>query len=277
MKTLGKETEVIEKACEFITQSDTLPTLKEVAAYVHLSPAYFHRLFTRGLGITPRDFADATRQKRFRDALKSGDSIAQAIYSAGYGSTSRVYEFAYRHLGMTPRQYEKGGACQRVWFTIVKCPLGQLLVAATAKGICFVNIHESVQELQKTLKEEFPAAEIIEKNEKLKTWTQALIDYLSGEKPWPLIPYDIQATAFQRKVWDWLRTVPPGTTYNYSEAAKAIGNPKATRAVARACATNPAALVIPCHRIVPKAGGVGGYRWHPKRKEKLLKIEKAAI
>ena len=161
-----------------------------------------------------------------------------------------------------------------VAYTITDSPLGYLLIAATGKGICCVRFGESQKKLEAELKEEFQAAEFVPNDKNFQKWTQALVDYLAGEKPWPLLPYDVQATAFQKLVWEWLRQVPPGETYSYSEAAKAIGSPKAARAVARACATNPVALVIPCHRIVPKSGGLGGYYWGPERKQKLLTLEK---
>ena len=158
-------------------------------------------------------------------------------------------------------------------YTITNSPLGYLLMAATKKGICSVRLGDSKKKLEIELKIEFKTAELVQNNENLRKWLKALMGYLSGRESWPRLPHDVQATAFQRRVWKWLRTIPPGKTYNYAAAAKAIGQPTAARAVARACATNPVALVIPCHRIVPKAGGVGGYRWSPDRKQKLLKLE----
>lgn len=158
-------------------------------------------------------------------------------------------------------------------YTVTKSPLGYLLLAATAKGICAVRLAKNKNKLKRELKKEFEAAEFIPDHPSLQKWVQALIDYLAGHQPWPLLPYDVLATAFQRRVWEWLRTIPSGMTYNYAEAAKAIGQPSAVRAVARACATNPIALVIPCHRIVPKSGGVGRYRWHSNRKRQLLELE----
>lgn len=158
-------------------------------------------------------------------------------------------------------------------YTITHSLLGYLLVAATEKGICSVRLGSDKKKLESELKREFAAAELKPHDKHLRKWVQALIDYLAGYKPWPLLPYDIRATAFQRRVWEWLRTIPSGKTYQYAEAAKAIGQPKAVRAIARACASNPVTLIIPCHRIVPKAGGIGGYRWHPSRKQKLLNLE----
>ena len=156
-------------------------------------------------------------------------------------------------------------------YLIANSPLGYLLTAATEKGICSARLGKNKNALQKELKKKFNAARLVKTDKNLKQWLPALIDYLAGHKPWPVLPYDVKATAFQRRVWEFLRTIPSGTTYNYSAAAKAIGRPSAARAVARACAANPVALVIPCHRIIPKSGGVGGYRWDPNRKKKLLK------
>ena len=256
-----------------IEETEDLPTLSNVAQHVALSPAYFQKIFTRALGISPRHYADAIRFKRLRRQLQMGDNISRALYDAGFGASSRLYEFAGRYLGMTPKMYQGKGRGSVINYTIIDSPLGCLLVAATAKGICSVRLGDHKKQLERELKKEFAAAQFRENDKHLREWVQALINYLSGHKPWPLLPFDVQATAFQRRVWDWLRTIPSGRTYNYSDAAKAIGQPTAARAVARACATNPIALVIPCHRIVPKSGGIGGYRWSPKRKQQLLKLE----
>ena len=157
---------------------------------------------------------------------------------------------------------------------IAASPLGHLLLAATEKGICAVRLGDDRKKLEAGLRKEFGAARLTRNGRHSRRWAQALADYLAGRRPWPLLPYDVRATAFQKSVWDWLRTIPSGTTHSYSEAAKAIGRPKAARAVARACAANPVALVAPCHRILPKSGEVGGYRWHPRRKARLLRLEK---
>ena len=175
---------------------------------------------------------------------------------------------------MTPKTYQKKGRGVTIVYTITNSPLGYLLAAATAKGICAVGLGDDKKKLEQGLKNEFKAAKLKKNDPHLHKWNQALIDYLSGHKPWPRLPYDVRATAFQKRVWEWLRSIPSGTAYSYSEAAMAIGNPAACRAVAGACAANPVALVIPCHRIVPQAGGIGGYRWHSNRKRQLLKLER---
>ena len=266
---------VVIAACRYIDSCETLPGLQEVADYIGYSPAHFQRLFTRMFGLSPRGYADAARQERFRTALRTQTNVAAAQYEAGFGSSSRVYEFAAQKLGMTPGAYSRKGRDQRISYAVVNSPLGAVLVALTAKGICAVRIGENPEALAENLRNEFSAAELVEGQEPFKDWLQALVNYLAGTGPWPLLPYDVRATAFQRKVWDYLRRIPAGETRTYSEAALALGKPGAARAVARACATNPVALVVPCHRIVPKAGGAGGFRWGSARKEALLKLEKS--
>lgn len=261
------------KICRYMESCDYIPTLEELSRQVHVSPFHLQREFKKVLGITPRNYADALRQLRLKKALKTGDDIALATYDAGYGSSSRLYEKSSRFLGMTPKAYKQHGKGQKIYYSVVKSPLGLLLLAATKKGICAVRIGDSHKDLVDELKIEFKNADMNETNSKLSEWQQLLIDYLAGSTPWPKLPFDVKATAFQRKVWDHLRTIPEGHTVHYSELASAIGQPKATRAVGRACATNPVAIVIPCHRVVPKTGGVGGYRWSSDRKKKLLAME----
>ena len=261
------------KVCRHIESCDYIPTLEELSHQVDLSSYHLQREFKKVLGISPRNYADAHRQLRFKKALKNGDDIALATYDAGYGSSSRLYEKSSRFLGMTPKAYKQHGKGQKIFYVVVKCPLGLLLLAATPKGICSVRIGRSKKDLVDGLRGEFMDADTNEANTELSEWSQLLIDYLAGSTPWPKLPFDVRATAFQRKVWDHLRTIPEGQTVHYSKIATAIGQPKAARAVARACATNPVAIVIPCHRVVPKAGGIGGYRWGPERKKKLLALE----
>ncbi|NNK84967.1 MAG: methylated-DNA--[protein]-cysteine S-methyltransferase [Desulfobacterales bacterium] len=269
----GIESKVL-RVCHYIESCDYIPTLEELSQQINLSSFHLQRVFKKTLGITPRNYADAHRQLRFKKALKTGDNIALATYDAGYGSSSRLYENSSRFLGMTPKAYKQHGKGQKIYYSVVNCPLGLLLLAATKKGICAVRIGDSQEDLVNELKNEFKNAIILETSSELSEWPQTLINYLSGNTPWPKLPYDVKATSFQRMVWDHLRSIPEGQTMHYSEVASAIGRPKATRAVARACATNPVALVIPCHRVVPKTGGTGGYRWGSDRKTKLLAMEK---
>ena len=261
------------EVCRYIESCDYIPTLEELSLRVDSSPYHMQRVFKKMLGITPKNYADAHRQLRFKKALKTGGEIAFASYDAGYGSSSRLYEKSSRFLGMTPKAYKQHGKGQKISCSVIKSPLGLLLLAATNKGICAVRIGDSEKDLVAELKNEFKNADIQKTNSEMSKWPQMLINFLAGSIPWPKLPYDVQATAFQRKIWDHLRTIPEGQTINYSEIASAIGQPKASRAVARACAANPVAIVIPCHRVVPKTGGTGGYRWGPERKAKLLALE----
>ena len=226
---------MIKSACAFIAIQKTTPKLQQVAGHVGLSANYFQQLFSEVLGISPRNYSNSHRQQRFRALLWQGDDISSAIYEAGFSASSRVYEFANRYLGMTPRAYQQGGKDYRIWFTVVSCNLGMLLIAATPRGICSVRLGDDESTLRAELGREFYAANLIESGKPFNDWTQVLVNYLSRKSPWPTLPYDLQATAFQRKVWDWLRTIPAGETYNYSDVAKAIGQPSAARAVARAC------------------------------------------
>jgi AraC family transcriptional regulator of adaptative response/methylated-DNA-[protein]-cysteine methyltransferase len=226
------------------------------------------------MGITPRQYADACRLNQFKTHVREGEPVTSAMYGAGYGSSSRLYERAPTQLGMTPATYRRGGRGMRINYTIVECSLGRLLVARTEKGICAVSLGESDNALEAMLTREYPAAEIHCDNATLGEWVSALLDYLNGQQPHLDLPLDIQATAFQWRVWEALRAIPYGSTRSYSEIARAIGQPTATRAVARACATNPAAMVIPCHRVVREDGHLGGYRWGIERKQALLERER---
>src|SRR5437764_1449590 len=223
-----------------------------------------HRLlctFPRVLGVSPRQYRDARRLERFKTELRSRRRVSPALYEAGYGSTSRVYERAHAQLGMTPATYSRGGKGVRVAFTVAPCPLGRLLVATTERGICRVSLGGDAAALEAGLRAEFPAARIRRDRSGLAASVGAIVRYLEGRTQHLDLPLDVRATAFQRRVWEALRRIPYGRTRSYAEIARAIGAPSATRAVARACATNPVALVIPCHRVVRAGGGLGGYRW----------------
>ena len=240
-------------------------------------PRRLARAFKRILGITPRAYAEARRVARFKQELKRRKQVSPALYEAGYGSTSRVYERTHEQLGMTPATYARGGAGLEVVFVTVPTALGRLLVAATDRGVCRVMLGDIAAKLEADLRAEFDAAHVREeKGGKLEGYVAAILSYLEGTEPHLDLPLDIRATAFQRRVWQELRHIPFGETRTYAEVAKAIGQPQATRAVARACATNPAALVIPCHRVVRADGKVDGYRWGLERKKTLLEMEKNA-
>src|SRR2546422_2249144 len=215
----------------------------------------------------------ARRLSRFTAHLKERKRVSPATYAAGYSSSSRVYERAAAQLGMTPATYARGGRGMVIAFAAVPCPLGTLLVAATPRGICRVSLGHGAPELEAELRGEFPGAEIQRDRGDLGRWVAAILRYLDGREPHLDLPLDIRATAFQRQVWEALRKIPYGRTRSYAEVARAIGRPRATRAVARACASNPAALVIPCHRVVKSNGDLGGYRWGMERKQALLRQE----
>src|SRR5216117_3705402 len=229
------------------------------------------RAFKRVLGITPRAYAEARRVSRFKQELKRRKHVSPALYEAGYSSTSRVYEHAHEQLGMTPATYARGGAGIGIAYVTVATSLGRLLVAATERGVCRVMLGDTAEALEADLLSEFPTARVVEdQSGKLAGWVGAILAYLDGREPHLDLPLDIRATAFQRRVWQELQRIPFGKTRSYGEVARRIGQPNATRAVARACATNPAALIIPCHRVVREDGALGGYRWGVERKEALL-------
>lgn len=265
----------IRAACAHIDTRDGQGiTLADLAAAVGLSPWHLQRLFKRAMGVSPRDYADARRTRRFRDELKNGESVAGATYGAGYGSSSRVYEQAQAQLGMTPASYAKGGKGARIIYAIVDSALGRLLVAATAHGVCFLSLGEADAPMIAALHDEFPKAASIAPDEAaIAPAVDAVLRHLAGETPHVDLPLDVRATAFQRRVWQELIAIPPGETRSYSEIAESLGNPRGQRAVGRACATNPVSIVIPCHRALREDGGLGGYRWGMRRKQALLQRE----
>ncbi|HEY7347080.1 MAG TPA: bifunctional DNA-binding transcriptional regulator/O6-methylguanine-DNA methyltransferase Ada [Ktedonobacterales bacterium] len=273
----NEQVELVHQACRAIeAHLDDDLSLASLGAQLHISPHHLQRSFKRIVGITPRQYAETCRLGRFKSRLREGETVTSAMYEAGYSSSSRLYERAPAHLGMTPTAYRKGGLGMNIVYTIVDSPLGRLLVAATERGICGVSLGDSDATLEAALRHEYPAAQIQRDEAGLKEWAPAFLSYLNGRQPDLSLPVDVQATAFQWQVWEALRAIPSGSTRSYSEVAQAIGHPRATRAVARACATNPVALVIPCHRVVRQDGHPGGYRWGIARKQQLLEQEKAA-
>ncbi|MDJ0952021.1 MAG: methylated-DNA--[protein]-cysteine S-methyltransferase [Alphaproteobacteria bacterium] len=273
--TNAKHVALVRRVCDYIEAKDGEPvTLAELARHVEMSPWHLQRLFKKVTGVSPRDFADAKRSARFRDKLRNGESIAGATYGAGYGSSSRVYERAHRQLGMTPASYAKGGEGAKIAYTIVDSPLGRLLVAATGKGVCFTSLGEGDETLHRALEAEYPKAlSITRDDEGLAPAVEAIVAYLIGETPHLDMPLDVRSTAFQRRVWNELIAIPVGETRTYKEIAAAVGAPKAQRAIGRACATNPVAMLVPCHRVLRENGELGGYRWGTERKGKLLETE----
>jgi AraC family transcriptional regulator of adaptative response/methylated-DNA-[protein]-cysteine methyltransferase len=272
---MNTQIDQIQRACEIIQANpEERHTLGALAGRVGLSRFHFQRAFTQVVGISPRAFAEACRLGQVKTALKKGERVTPAIYDAGYGSSSRLYERAGTALGMTPATYRKGAPGIEIDFTIADSPLGRLLLAATTRGVCRVMIGEHDRALEKDLREEYPHA-IVRRNDRiLSAQVRSLLEHLRGKSPHVELPLDVRATAFQWRVWRQLQAIPYGETRTYREVAAAIGKPTATRAVARACATNPVALLIPCHRVIGTDGSLRGYRWGVERKEKLLAQER---
>jgi AraC family transcriptional regulator of adaptative response/methylated-DNA-[protein]-cysteine methyltransferase len=266
--------EKIQRACVYLANVEGQPSLTVLARRIGGSPYHLQRNFKRILGVTPREFADAARLKKMKRQLRAGIDVTSAVLDAGYGSSSRFYERAAKRLGMTPSQYKRGAADSQISYTVVASPLGKLLVAATDRGVCAIQLGEREDDLARSLASEYPAATIRKDQGALAKWTKDVLDHLGGRLPRLDLPLDLRATAFQWQVWKALSAIPRGETRSYADVASAIGRPGAVRAVARACAANPVALAIPCHRVVPRAGGVGGYRWGSERKRKLLERER---
>ena len=264
----------MREVCRAIdAQPDAPARLAALSERAGTTPHRLLRAFRAVLGLSPRQYRDERRLDRFKIQLKRRKQVSPALYEAGYGSTSRVYERAHAQLGMTPATYGRGGAGTRIAFAVVPCALGRLLVAATARGICRISLGDDADALERGLAAEFPAATIARDDDTLRHWVAEITAHLDGRQPTLELPLDVRATAFQRRVWEALRKIPYGSTRSYSEVARAVGNAKATRAVARACAANPVAIVVPCHRVVREDGDLGGYRWGVQRKGALLKQE----
>lgn len=270
------QAQLIRSICRHIEQHLDEPiTLTELGRVFRQSPFHLQRKFKQVLGITPRAYADSCRMKRLKQNLREGHEVTRALYDAGYGSSSRLYERTASHLGMTPGKYRGGAIATQVRYTCTDSPLGRMLIAATEKGICSIQFANSDEELELGLKRELPFAIRRREDAALSRWKEALMKTIRGQKLSDVLPLDIRATAFQRKVWEHLQSIPRGETRSYSEVAQAIASPTSIRAVARACATNPVAVAIPCHRVVRSDGNLAGYRWGVRRKKKLLQMEAA--
>jgi AraC family transcriptional regulator of adaptative response/methylated-DNA-[protein]-cysteine methyltransferase len=273
-REVSKHAMMAARVCRLIEANLEEPlSLSALGEKVGVSPFHLQRIFKRAIGVSPRAYADACRFRAFKKQLKQGPSATAAVYAAGYGSSSRAYERTASRLGMTPTRYRQGGQQTRIYYLTTKCVFGNMLVAATDKGICKISFGDSAVNLESSLREEFPAANVHRGGAKLQSWTRSILRHLNGHRPRLDLPLDIRATAFQSRVWTALRSIPYGETRSYKQIAQAVGRPKAIRAVARACATNPAALLIPCHRVVRENGDLAGYRWGLKRKRYLLTKE----
>jgi AraC family transcriptional regulator of adaptative response/methylated-DNA-[protein]-cysteine methyltransferase len=260
-----------------LESNDSAPlTLAALSAPVGMSSHQLARAFRSVMGITPRQYADALRMRRLKSRLRKGDDVTTALYDAGFGSSSRLYERAPSQLGMTPATYRQGGAGMQINYTIVDSPLGRLLVAATSRGVSALYFGESDANLAAALKKEYPRAELGRDRNGLEASVGKILAHLRGREPHLDLPTDVQATAFQRRVWEELRRIPYGVTRTYSQVARSIGRPTAIRAVARACATNPVSVIVPCHRVVREDGNLAGYRWGLDRKRTLIAHEAAS-
>lgn len=261
--------------CRFIEQHLDEPlTLERLGKEFRQSPFHLQRRFKAVLGITPREYADSCRMRMLKRNLQAGDSVTRAMYDAGYGSSSRLYERTASQLGMTPDKYRRGAIAAAIRYTCADSPLGRMLIAATERGICTIQFARSDGELIEGLKREFPFATRKSDQAGLQSWVDSLLKHMRGKALDSSLPLDIRATAFQRRVWTYLQSIPFGATRSYSQVAQAIGQPSACRAVARSCATNPVAVAIPCHRVVREDGSMGGYRWGIERKKALLEMER---
>lgn len=281
----GNQSDGVKAICRFIEQHLDEPlTLDRLGEEFRQSPFHLQRRFKAALGITPREYADSCRLRLLKRNLQAGESVTSAMYGAGYGSSSRLYERTASQLGMTPDKYRRGAIAAAIRYTCADSPLGRMLIAATDRGICAIQFARTDGELMEGLKREFPFAVRKPDDGGLKAWVKTLIESMRGRmsgKNHPSfqhdsLPLDIRATAFQRRVWTYLQSIPFGETASYRKVAKGIGRPTAARAVARACATNPVAVAIPCHRVVREDGSMGGYRWGIERKKTLLEIEQRA-
>lgn len=268
--------QMVRRVCRYLDAHWEEPlNLRTLAAATGASRHELLRTFKKVVGISPREYQDALRLRRVKSQLRAGGDITGALYEAGYGSSSRLYERADAHLGMTPAAYRKGGKGMKIGYTIVNCTLGRMLVGATDRGVSAVSFGDSDEKLVRALREEYPNAAIHPEPNGLKRWVAAIVRHLERSGSASLdLPLDIRGTAFQRRVWKELQKIPRGETRSYTDVARRIRRPRAARAVARACATNPVSVVVPCHRVVRSDGSLGGYRWGLERKARLLERER---
>lgn len=272
--------ERIEEVCRYIeAHSDVSLTSDTLAKKARLSLYHFQRSFKAVVGVTPRQYLEAARLKNLKSGLRTSKDVTEAVYGAGFGSSSRVYERADTRLGMTPRQYRQGGRDVAITYVSLNSPVGLMMVGATDRGLCFVQFGETPEALLAQLHREYPAAAIepmrLPYPPEFQKWTDALMAHLSGAQPHLDLPLDIRATAFQMRVWNYLQSIPYGEVQSYREVAEGIGQPGAARAVARACSSNSVAVVIPCHRVIRGNGDLGGYRWGLAVKRALIDRERA--
>ncbi len=273
---ISAATALVQKSAALLAQSsEESPRLGAIAKQLGTSTNRLRRAFVQVTGLSPRDLAEALRLKRFKKLLRQGTRITDALYETGYGSSSRVYERSNAQLGMTPATYQKGGKGMKLGYTMANAKLGKVLVAATERGVSAVYLGDSEAKLLAELRDEFPKAELAPARGGLEKFVKEIVSRTEGHPPRQELPLDLLATAFQRRVWQELQRIPLGKTRTYAQVARALGRPAASRAVARACATNPVSIVVPCHRVIRGDGNLAGYRWGIERKQQLLKTEQA--
>lgn len=272
-ETVNSQTKIVLRACQILEIEEQV-SLKNLSTELNLSAAYLQKMFKEIIGVSPKKYAEIKRLEKFKTELKEGQDVISAMYEAGFNSSSRLYENVSEKLGMTPKIYAKGGKTMKINYTIIDCDLGKLLIARTSKGICAVTFGGDEKTLAENLYKEYSNAEIEENNVNLKDYVEAILANLNGTNKMLDLPLDLQATAFQMRVWMALRKIPYGETVSYQDIAEKLGNKNAVRAVATACASNRVALVIPCHRVVGKNGNLSGYRWGIERKKQILEKEK---
>jgi AraC family transcriptional regulator of adaptative response/methylated-DNA-[protein]-cysteine methyltransferase len=259
--------------------NDEKITLERLGDVAEMSPYHLQRKFKQALGLSPAQYIRAQKSERMKTELKRGETVSRASFGAGYSSSSRVYEDAATHLGMTPAKYKRGGEGTQIEYVIVPTSLGQLLVGATDRGVCAVTLGDDARVLEDALDEEYPAAirsRATDPSSPISAWVKAVVATVEGATVSSEIPLDVQASAFQWRVWRELQKIPFGETRSYAEIANAIGSPTAVRAVATAIANNRVAVIIPCHRVIRQSGDLGGYRWGIERKQRLIAKEQAA-
>jgi AraC family transcriptional regulator, regulatory protein of adaptative response / methylated-DNA-[protein]-cysteine methyltransferase len=265
---------IVEKACRLIEEAETAPTLDELAKEVGMSTFHLHRVFKAQTGLTPKQYATAHRSHRVRSELDRRQRVTDAIYGSGFSSSSRFYETSSQVLGMTPKDFRAGGNGTAIRFAVGHCWLGEILVAASDKGVCAILFGDDPDKLVRDMQDRFTTATLIGGDKRFEKIVATVVGLVSNPVAECDLPLDIRGTVFQQRVWEALRRIPPGTTASYSEIAKRIGEPRAVRAVAQACAKNMLAVAIPCHRVVRTDGSLSGYRWGAERKERLIQRER---
>lgn len=274
---ISARSDLVQRICEYInTNLDEKLTLANLSQEAGLSPFHFQRTFKRVLGISPRQYIEARRLDKLKRSLSRGETVTNALYDAGFTSRSRLYEGPRTSLGVQPGLFRRGGQGLQIRYTIIDSPVGRLLLGATQKGVCAVCLGASDEAVETALREDYYAADLYRDDNAMRDWTRRFSEYFEGHEFPRNLPIDVQATAFQWKVWRHIQAIPYGQTASYARIAQTIGEPRAVRAVANACARNHVALIVPCHRIVGSKGELRGYKWGTKRKQALLSMEKNA-